>query len=1066
MPISVMSLSKKNCLCFLRKKISLNAYLLQDFAVVQPCKNGNAVPCASSQQQQFDRLSPWVSSAPAHPDFLNYIKPDYVLALFMGLHPRLGQVCSFSALDPISLNIILDYCLEPGSMRNFILQELQTIFPGLLPSWAFDIALSWVDAAACVDRLYSFLTFLSRVIEKDSQCSGFGHSQETFMNSTSSVSLHSLQPLTLSNILSIMPGQRLRNGVLDHYLLSIAHVLGAEYVFAVRGELYTYSEGTQVFSRNAFSPRPKLIAPSVIEMLSSSLGDSKNGDDFSFSTSAQQLQMALGLSNHRSVWFVSCSNFQSSQDITGAAWITVKLDTHGDKLVSRVLDSSSQYPNLRSYRIFDNEASELFASLSQENNQEFMQLPERAAYQGRFLQTPSYCYALLNCADQLVQGAPSMDEVLYEIHAAALRVHCACFMIHQLIAISGSALNLSDLFQQWNSSNTCLAKVSTTMMGDAGDSFPENSLHLCVGENSARESRSMVERGSVPQKSGEGGEGGGESGGNSVLRFEFAAAAAAAAAAGSLADMEMESSHDRTSRVDSPLPEACILTCSSSRNRSAFIPSQPIRLNGLGYLLFNGTKHHLDMTFELSIDPSDRFCLIQAILREMFRWGEEVYKRVENLSCPLDSNFDRTRFVSSLRKWRFFAKESEETKSTSSFRIYVASLLLDNRNETACLHFFERGPSEGDLCCTDMTEAETRARFLRFKINLGNHVHRWAVAILHPNYHFCIKIFQFLLHLEFDNVLGIALVNRLKRKVTNSKNQGAKSKDVLTYYFCPEDQPAVKAGPGVRIMMAVLREAANFQRSTKEPGSIMAIRKQVVDMLACSVSGASAGAGILRMQVADSGSSKESLSACEQLVDEKIDIEIARQDSSNSSDFHYFSLSIKAGSHGLPLWIYADEDRAGDGSANAAGDVAMNGGWTGLPRCDPTNSGEPGQGQLNCISGLWDPDLTWPPRSLRALKKKGAKRAGDSGTDDHGAAADDDDDDDDAAAATVDAVSGNSTVSDAAAAVPVAATGGASVCLHFSGIDRGTKAFLIGNKGLVLVRHGEGNGKISAGTAI
>ena len=1050
--------------------------------MVQPCENGNAVPCTSSQQQQFARPLQLVFSAQAQRD--NFINPDYALALFMGLHSRLGKDCSFSALDPNSLKIILDYCPEPDSMINFILLDLHVNFPDLVPSWAFDIAVSWDKAAACVNRLYSFLMFLSRVIEKDSQCSGFGHSQETVMKSTSSkpslsgntVSLHSLLPLTLSNVLSIMPGQRLRTGVVDHYLLLIAHVLGSEYVFAVCGQMYTYSEGTQMFSRKAFSPRPKLIAPSVIEMLSSSLGDSKNGDDFSFSASAQQLQMALGPSNPRSVCFVSGSNFQSSKDITGAAWITVKLDTHGDKLVSRVLDSSSEFPNLRSYRIFDNEAAELFASLSQENNQDFMQLPERAAYQGRFPQTPSYCYALLNCANQLVQGAPPLDDVLFEIHAAALRVHFATYLFHQLIKFSGSALNLSDLFQQWNSLNTipynnpdsadtCLAKVSRTIMCDAGDSFPEKSSYLCLGGNSASESCSMDEEGSVPQKSGEGGEGGGESGGNPALRFEFAAAAAAAAA-GSLADMEMDTSHDRTSRVDSPLPEACILTCSSCRNRSAFIPSQPIRLNGPGYLLANGTKHHLDMTFDLSIDPSDRYCLIQAILREIFRWDEEVYKQVEHLSCPLDSKFDRTRFVSSLRRWRVFAKLFEETKDTSSFRRYVAGLLLDARNDTVCHHFFERGPSEDDLYCTDMTVAETRARELRFKFNLGHHVHRWAVAILHPNFQFCIKIIQFLLHLEFGNVLGIALVNRLKRKDTNSKNPHATSQDVQTYYFCPEDQPAIMAGPGVRIIMAVLREAANFQRSTEEPGSIMAIRKQVVDMLACSVSGASAGAGILRMQVTDSGSSKESLSTFDQLVDQKIDIEIARQCSANFSDFHYFSLSIKAGSYGLPLWIYADEDRAGVGSANFAGDVAMNGGWNGLPSCDPANSGKPGQGQLNCISGLWDPDLTWPARSLRALKTKVAKRAGDFGTDDNGADADADDDNDAAAAATVDAVSGNSTDSVAAAAVPVAATGGSSVCLHFSCIDRRTKALLIGNKGLVLVRHGEGNVKISAGTAI
>jgi hypothetical protein len=194
-----------------------------------------------------------------------------------------------------------------------------------------------------------------------------------------------------------------------------------------------------------------------------------------------------------------------------------------------------------------------------------------------------------------------------------------------------------------------------------------------------------------------------------------------------------------------------------------------------------------------------------------------------------------------------------------------------------------------------------------------------------------------------------------------------------------------------------------------------------VDMLACSVS----------------------LSTYDQLVEEIIDIEIARRYSANSLSFDYLSLSIKAGSHGLPLWIiYADEDRAGD------------------------NSGEPGQGQMNCSSGLWDPDLSRPARSLRALKTKGAKRAGDSGTNDNGAAADADDDNDAPAAATVDAVSGNSTDSDAAAAVPVAASGGASVCLHFSCIDRRTKALLIGNKGLVLVRHREGNGMISAGTAI
>ena len=79
------------------------------------------------------------------------------------------------------------------------------------------------------------------------------------------------------------------------------------------------------------------------------------------------------------------------------------------------------------------------------------------------------------------------------------------------------------------------------------------------------------------------------------------------------------------------------------------------------------------------------------------------------------------------------------------------------------------------------------------------------------------------------------------------------------------------------------------------------------------------------------------------------------------------------------------------------------------------------------------------------------------------AAADAADADDAAAAdATVDAVSGNSTFSDAAAAFPVSATGGASVCLHISCNDRGTKALLIVNKGLVLVRHGGETGFLSA----
>jgi hypothetical protein len=71
-----------------------------------------------------------------------------------------------------------------------------------------------------------------------------------------------------------------------------------------------------------------------------------------------------------------------------------------------------------------------------------------------------------------------------------------------------------------------------------------------------------------------------------------------------------------------------------------------------------------------------------------------------------------------------------------------------------------------------------------------------------------------------------------------------------------------------------------------------------------------------------------------------------------------------------------------------------------------------------------------------------------------------------AAAAAADAATAAASAAadddDVLVALHVVATEGVSVCLHFRSNDRGTKGLLIVNKGLVLVRHGGGNGDLSA----
>ena len=319
-------------------------------------------------------------------------------------------------------------------------------------------------------------------------------------------------------------------------------------------------------------------------------------------------------------------------------------------------------------------------------------------------------------------------------------------------------------------------------------------------------------------------------------------------------DPMIDGSDSEDCRDEIPVSDQCILTCILGRNRTAFSRAVPSLLRGQGCLVVNGHRHSLGMTFEMFSVPSIG-SFIHAILCEIYCWGEEVCERLQHHLCQLDFNFDWTIFFSRLMKWREFGKQSMMQKDFSLFRQHVARLLLDDRNAAACLQFFERELTEDDLCGGDMDRAEAIASSLGLKFGLDIHVHRWAVAILHPNFQVSIEILQFLLQVEFDGRLGIATVIQelsTEKAVMNS-DICANPENLYSYSISAQDQPLMQTRPGVCIVMAVLQGAGAFPRTSKDPGI------------------------------------------------------------STASPFS--RLSIKHGHHEFPLWVFVDSDRAANVSA-------------------------------------------------------------------------------------------------------------------------------------------------------
>lgn len=815
-------------------------------------------------------------------DPAEHTSPDYALAFGMALHPRLGQSCCFNALEPNLLKQILHECTEPASLHSFIRRDLQSAFPGLLPLGADDsrASLDDNDAAACVDRLYSFLTFLARFLEQDQHCQSFVES----LDSTSLCSKPAVPPLPLAHILSAMPGRCLQSGVIDHYLWVICQVLGAEYVHAERitGQLRSFNPSRQEMPR-----RHVLLSSGVSDLLAISLRDHDNGDFVSFPMLAKQLKTILGPFNYRSVWLVHGLNYQSTiADISGTAWLSLRMDKQEQKVVSLVLDPTTQNPDLNSLRISPGIAlSKLFQGVCKEFDEDFMQLHGDSAHQRRFPQTPTFCHALLNLAAQLEGTEPPVDGSSSEVSAAALRVHMSCVLIKQLLESCASTLDMNALFRRWLDGNpvphgqpvTRSAEFSTTETADAGHPVSAQVVPFCDGGNSTRESCLLVVVGGVSGESGEGGEGGEEFRKNRIHSFVSAAAAAPASWA-DMAMLDVSNSVDdgfKSCRDEVPSLQPCILTCTpDKRKRSAFRICDPTLLSGQGHLLVHGRICPVEMKFEMSRALSFG-SPVHAVLSELFCWGDDVFARLELHLCLYDSIFDWTKILSSLRRWRGFGEQSMTKKDISLFRQHVASLLLDDRNATACFQFFQQELTDDDLCVGDMAGAEAIARSLGFNFNLGNNVHRWAVAILHPNFQFCVKILQFLLQVEFEGRIGIATVIRKlqqssEKALMNPVIPGAKSDNVYSYSICPVDQPTMQTGPGSCIVMAVLQEAGAFPSTSKDPGT--------------------------------------------------------------SKASHYSRLSIKHGHYGFPLWFFMDSYRAAEEGAKES------------PRFDPYDDSAHGSG--------------------------------------------------------------------------------------------------------------------------
>jgi hypothetical protein len=858
--------------------IALKAFPLQVSAVVQAGALGNTAPCASAQNKLMNRTEPDVS----HPRTLirspfEHSMPEHALAFAMAMHARLGKCCVFQGLELNLLHIILAYCNEPASMLNFIIKDLQSMFPGLLPSLATDVSLSFDKAAVCVDRLYNFLTFVSNFLEQDPHCSGFAGSTDSAMLVSSSKPF--LPALPLDDILSLKPEKHVRGGVPDHYLWVMSEVLETEFVHADRraGQIKTFTPSMQEWQRKLIAPWPtsKLISSVVSEMLSTSLRDRANGDEFSFPKIAKDLHETLESCNLRSVWLVRGVNVISSR-VYGEAFLSIKVDKQLGQVFSRVKDSTQPTPFLSNCMISGIEASKMFQSFCQEDHASFMQLLEVAAHQRQFPQTPEIGHTLLNVAEQLEDRALLLDAGVREVSAAALLVHFFCIMVKQLLEACGSSLDLVDMHSQWLRVNP------------------------------------------IPHE------------------------------------------------VD-PFFECCMLICSSFK-RSAFRSTVSRVLSGPGYFRVNGHRHPLSLKFEMSQDSS--YCFIEAILLELRSWSDEVYKRLELNLCNLESSFDWARFLNSLREWRALAVKLKDEKTSSAFRRHVANMLMDDRNAAACRQFIDvEGLAEVQQDKAVMAVAQGVAQCLNLNFDMDNHVHRLAVAILHPSFQFGIKIIQFLLKLAFGGRFGIATVNRVQQRVAKSQAAEKESTERINgfaYYFCPGDQQTIPTGQGVLVVMAVLRQAADSHTQSKGPGLALAVvRKHVEDQLACTLSDASTGAGSLRMQGTDKGSSTNSLSkeGYERLVQEKTLFEMARQDITSASNFRFTRLSIKGGADGLPLWILKD--------------------------------------------AVWD--------AGRGVEPAGGDAMG-----------------------MDDTFFGNPTDSDAAAAVPVAATGGASVCLHFYPSESGT----------------------------
>jgi hypothetical protein len=381
----------------------------------------------------------------------------------MGQHTRLGCKCIFTGLGADLVYKICNHSGEPTSMHEFILLDLQMRFPGVLPTWAVDQAAVSLDTVElCFGRLHRFLQSLLKCLQQEHQDGG--RWQQFCSNLDLLARPLRVRPLTLDQVLSILPGRQIAEGVAELYLSFIARILGAEWVEVDRDDgklshvvsewagnslLSTYPKG---------SPRPIVFGPLVSDLQGNFLC---NGDVERFKSLACGLHEILGKPGnaHPSVWLLH--GYSGRQGVPGTVdlgseWASLRMVKMEDGIITgRVLDPMSPTPDLSRFSMYPRiAASNVFARFCEEGEARFHQDFGPPAHLRNVAISrrcpnrpiPTIYHALLNASSQVGGGKLPSDGGMCEILAAALQVHFACLIVQQWIDCGLSKLDMDAVY--------------------------------------------------------------------------------------------------------------------------------------------------------------------------------------------------------------------------------------------------------------------------------------------------------------------------------------------------------------------------------------------------------------------------------------------------------------------------------------------------------------------------------------------------------------------------------------------------------------------------------------------